>query len=151
MRYPTVEEVLSETKDIMSPSYPVDEIKVGEQKIVVPPGATTSSQDWAVTLPQDTEWADYQKELDTVKNGKERMNYRLPYKPSAKPGEKCFLVWRGKVRGWMEIVGVQHHPEGFTCSTSGAQWPPGWYLQRSGEFHPVEGLDMKGFRGIKRI
>ena len=111
--------------------------------------------DWVITLPQDIEWEDYQKELKTVSGygftSSEVMNYRLPYKPKAARGDRCWLVWRGKVRGWMKVVGVEHYPEGFQCSTTGQMWRPGWYLQRAGLFREVDGPDMQGFRGLRKL
>jgi len=108
-------------------------------------------QDWAITVPKDVNWEDYQEELIEVEDGSSVMNYRLPFNCKANSGDRCFVVHNGKVRGWQEIVGVEHHPAGFTCSTTGKQWPAGFYLQRSGKFHPVDGPEMKGFRGIRRF
>lgn len=111
--------------------------------------------DWVVTLPQTVEWEDYEKELKAVEKSKYPgdpvMNYRLPYKPKAQPGDRCFVVWRGKIRGWMNIVGVQHYPEGFQCTTTGNFWKPGWYLQRAGWFCEQDGPEMKGFRGLRKL
>ena len=107
--------------------------------------------DWIITVPQGTDWREYQKEINAVKDGREYMNYRLPYKPKAQKGDRCFILYRGIVRGWMEIVDVVYRPMGFTCTTTGVQWPEGWYLRRSGEFHEVEGhARMIGFRGVRR-
>lgn len=109
-----------------------------------------SSTSWVITLPQTVSWEDYEKELNTVKDRSQVMNYRVPFKPSAQKGDRCYLVHKSKVRGWMEIVSVLSHPEGFTCTSTGTSWPPGPYIQRSGPFHYEEGPDMKGFQGIRR-
>lgn len=106
--------------------------------------------DWIITLPQECKWETYQLELDAVKTGLVEMNYRTPFKPSAKAGDRCFICWRGQVVGWMAVTGVTALPYGFTCTTTGVQWPPGYYITRSGPWHPVDGPDMKGFRGIRR-
>lgn len=108
--------------------------------------------DWMVTLPKAVEWADYQQELDAVADGGSALNYRIngPLK-DLEPGDRCFLIWRGQVRGWMAITGIVYHPDGFTCSTTGRRWPAGYYLQRSGPFHAVEnGPAIRGFQGVRR-
>jgi hypothetical protein len=106
--------------------------------------------DWIITLPQTVEWHDYERELAAVRDRTSVLNYRVHRPPKAmRAGDRCFLVWRGRVRGWMEIVGVVEHPEGFTCQTTGAYWRPGTYVQRAGEFHVVDGPDIAGFRGVR--
>jgi len=108
--------------------------------------------DWVVTLPQKVEWSDYERELEAVRDRSGVLNYRLMLLPlRVNAGDRCFIIWRGRVRGWMEISGVARWPEGFTCQTTGLFWPPGHYLQRSGPFHPVDGPEMRGFRGIRRF
>ena len=107
--------------------------------------------DWVVTLPQTNEWEDYAKEIEAVKDGKQVMNYRLPFKSKARPNDRCFICWRGKVRGWMRITDTRWYPGGFVCQTSGKLWPRGFYLMRSGPFYALDGPEMKGFRGIRRI
>lgn len=105
--------------------------------------------DWVITLPQKIEWIQYQNELLDVEDGQYVMNYRLPHKPSAQVGDRCFLVWRGKVRGWMHVVGIRDC--GFMCHATEKVWPEGWYLQRSGRFNYISPQpEMKGFRGIRR-
>jgi len=37
------------------------------------------------------------------------------------------------------------------CTTTGKTWPPGKYIQRSGPFHEISEVPMKGFRGIRRF
>lgn len=106
--------------------------------------------DWIITIPQTIKWMDYMEEVNAVEDGKMVMNYRLPHKPSAQVGDRCFIVWFGRVRGWMQIVGVGPR-HGFACETTGKVWPDGWYIQRSGEFHILHPQpEMKGFRGIRR-
>jgi len=107
--------------------------------------------DIIVTLPQYIEWADYQLELDAVADWSGVLNYKVP-EPSIPAGfssaERCYLLWRGAVRGWMKIVGVELKRTGFTCATSGKRWGPGVYIQRSGPFHRLaEPVFMRGFQG----
>ncbi len=108
--------------------------------------------DWVVTLPQHIEWADYERELAAVRDGTRALNYRLARAPrELRAGDRCFLVWRGRVRGWMEVIGEVTHAQGFVCGSTGQRWAPGTYLQRSGEFHPVAGPALRGFQGIRRF
>lgn len=106
---------------------------------------------WIITLPKTIPWETYQRELEIVRDGSQVMNYKLPYCPKEmKIGDCCYVTWNGRVRGWMKIVGIGER-EGFTCTTTGTHYPPGWYMQRSGEFHVVDGPDYPGFRGIRKF
>ena len=107
--------------------------------------------DWVITIPKTIEWSDYEKELKAVLSGGSVLNYRVPFRPKVMVGDRCYVVWRGRVRGWMYIVGVVNDKIGFTCETTGKFWPPGWYVQRMGTFYEMDGPAMKGFRGIRRL
>lgn len=109
--------------------------------------------DWVITVPKTVKWEDYQKELDSVAKGG-YMSYRIgtchmPIVPKVTRDDRCFVVWNGKVRGWMKALGIFDKP-GFVCSTTGTPWPSGKYLVRAGEFHVVDGPLMKGFRGVRK-
>lgn len=108
--------------------------------------------DWIITLPQTVDWEDYEKELKMVQDGSEVLNFRVPHIPKdMRPKQRCFVCWRGKVRGWMEIVGYMYVVEPWNCSTTGKEWPAGSYVRRSGPFFMLdEEPEMKGFRGIRR-
>lgn len=105
--------------------------------------------DWVVTLPQTVKWSDYEIELEAARDRKQVLNFHLPYKIAARDGDRCYVCWCGRVRGWMEVVGMKH-VDRLVCSTTGKQWGGGWYLQRSGPFHKIDGPVMTGFRGIRR-
>jgi len=106
--------------------------------------------DWIITIPKTISWEDYVKELDAVKDFNQEMNYKLPFKPKELiAGDRCFVTWNGKVRGWMFITKVSRK-DAFTCSTTGKEWPAGWYISRSGPFTYVEATDFLGFRGIRK-
>lgn len=107
--------------------------------------------DWVITVPKTVRWSDYEKELQAVASGEDALNFRLPYKPKGiAEGDRCFVVYDGYVRGWMRVVGCEERSQGFTCQTTGVEWRPGVYVQRSGAFHKVEPVPYKGFRGIRR-
>lgn len=108
--------------------------------------------DWVITVPKTVRWEDYRREIDAVADGSSVMNYRLARAPrDLKAGDRCYVTWNGRVRGWMEVVGVRKADEAWRCTTTGATWPPGTYLQRSGPFHEADGPDLPGFRGIRRF
>lgn len=106
--------------------------------------------DWVLTLPKQVEWSDYERELKAVADRSQVLNYRMAYRGSKKPGDRCFVVHQDVVKGWMEVVDVVTHEDGFRCTTTGEWWRPGHYLQRSGPFHPVDPVPMKGFQGVRR-
>lgn len=108
--------------------------------------------DWVVTVPKTTSWSDYEQELKAVVDGDQIMNYRVHLFPKEmRVGDRCFVVHDGSVRGWMTIVGLVSSPKPWRCTTTGHVWPEGNYIQRSGVFHPMKGLEMKGFQGIRKF
>ena len=105
---------------------------------------------WLITIPKTTSWETYQKEIDDVASGELVMNYKTRYFPKEmRVGDRCYVVWNGKVRGWMQIVKLLDFPRRWVCETLGEVWPAGKYIQRSGDWHPVDGPAMTGFRGIR--
>jgi len=108
--------------------------------------------DWVVTIPKVYKWKDYQKELDAVRDGKSVINYKVRAFPQdMKIGDRCFIVYDGKVRGWMRIVGMKKFDREWFCQTTGHAWPAGKYIQRSGRFFKVDGPEMRGFRGVRKL
>lgn len=106
---------------------------------------------WVVTAPKKTKWETYEQEIAAVASGDLVMNYKTRYFPKdMQLGDRCYIVWNGRVRGWMEIVGFINFPRPWICTTTGERWPAGKYIQRSGEWHPVDGPEMIGFRGIRK-
>lgn len=107
--------------------------------------------DWVITIPKTVPWEEYQKELDFVEENKDvLLNYRLPYQPKAKPGEMCYVVHDGYIRGWMAIKKVGYFI-GFQCTITAEEWPDGHYIQRGGKFHKIDPVKMTGFRGIRKL
>jgi len=110
-----------------------------------------SEHSWILTVPKTVSWVDYQRELDAVADGSVVMNYRAAQIPrDMRAGDRCYVVHDGRVRGWMDVVGVVLKSEPWRCTTTGCVWPAGKYVQRSGPWHPVDGPAMQGFRGIRR-
>lgn len=103
--------------------------------------------DIAITIPMHVAWEDYQMELDRAADG-ETMNFKVSGMPKASPGDRCYVVHRGYVRGYMIISGLSE--EGFTCTTFGHRYD-GKFIQRTGPFYPVEPIPMRGFQGFRYV
>lgn len=103
-------------------------------------------KDIIVTLPKNILWSDYEKELATVKNGDSVMNFKVNHFPKTNIGNKCYVVHNGIIKGWMKIVGMKE--KDFECSTTGRKWS-GKFIERSGPFHTMEPIQMKGFQGFR--
>lgn len=101
-----------------------------------------------VTVPRHIEWQKYEEELAAVASG-DIMNYRVAAKPNVQKGDKCYIVYRGLIRGYMIVHDVIYRSEVFKCTTTGEVWRPGWYIQRTGLFHRIEPVEMKGFQGFR--
>lgn len=101
-----------------------------------------------VTLPSNVEWSDYEKELERVKNYDEVMNFKVYNFPKGiKRGDKCYIVHRGYVKGWMKIMGFSEKK--FTCTTTGRDFN-GKFIERSGPFHYIDKkIPMRGFQGFR--
>ena len=102
--------------------------------------------DVIITLPKTVKWEDYEKELETIKDGTQVMNFKVNHLPKTKEGCKCYLVHDGYIRGWMTIVGLVE--DDFTCTTTGKEWS-GKFIQRAGQFNYIDPIPMKGFRGFR--
>jgi hypothetical protein len=102
--------------------------------------------DIIVTLPAKIKWEEYQKELDLVLDGTSIMSFKVPVMPKCIAGDKCFLVHKGYVVGFMIIVGVSSKE--FSCTVTGKKWK-GIFVERSGPFYPIKPFIMKGFQGFR--
>ena len=105
--------------------------------------------DIIICIPRSVPWSEYQKELDKVATGKYLLNYRVSKKPQKlNVGDRCYIIHNNILKGWMKVVGINKCSE-FTCNTTGKKWSEGWYIQRTGEFHPVEPKHILSFRGYR--
>jgi len=103
-------------------------------------------RDIIITLPKSISWDDYEKEIEAVKDGSQVMNFKVNALPKTSKGNKCYIVHDGVIKGWMEIVGLSK--KDFTCSTTGREWK-GNFIERSGPFHYIDPVPMKGFQGFR--
>jgi len=92
-----------------------------------------------ITVPKTIKWSEYLKEIEKCRDYKEVMNFKV--------GDRCYVTHNGIVKGWMEVVGFS--TRGFDCTTTGQDWSDGNYVQRSGEFHGIESVEMKGFQSYR--
>ena len=100
----------------------------------------------AVTVPKSIKWKDYEKELKAVEDYSQVMNFKVPSIPkNIGYIKRCYVVYDGYVRGWQEVVGYQTDAE-FDCTTTGKNWS-GKFIQRSGPFHYIDPIPVKGFMG----
>lgn len=110
-----------------------------------------SNRAWNITIPKTTSWDQYEAELVAVKDGTMSLNYKTRYFPKEMQiGDRCYVTWNGRVRGWMKITDMVENDQKWVCQTTGTVWPPGKYIRRSGPWHPVDGPEMTGFRGIRK-
>lgn len=101
-----------------------------------------------ITLPSNINWFDYEKELKKAVNYEYVLNFKVHNFPKGiNKGDKCYIVHKGFVKGWMEIVGFSEEP--FQCTTNNKKWS-GKFIQRSGPFHYLqEKIPYKGFQGFR--
>jgi len=107
---------------------------------------TLEKRNVIITLPSKIEWSDYEKELDAVKDESQVMNFKVPFLPKHKP-EKVYVCYRGNIVGWMKCCGTVDG-KSFDCTATNKHWE-GKFIQRTGEFHKIEPIPMKGFRGFR--
>lgn len=105
-------------------------------------------RDIVITIPKSISWKDYEKELAAVKDGSMVLNFKTANFPNTKVGNKCYIVHDGEIKGWMKIVGMDEKE--FTCETTGKTWK-GKFIQRSGPFHYIPPIEMKGFQGFRYV
>lgn len=100
-----------------------------------------------ITLPSSIEWNDYEKELKTVEDESQVMNFKVPFLPkNIKDIKRVYLVYKGNIVGWQKFVGTSEQP--FKCTTTDKKWD-GKFLQRTGPFHKIEPIACVGFRGFR--
>ncbi len=105
-----------------------------------------------ITIPKKIGWDDYEKELKMAFDFTHEMNYKIGFWPKVQPGQKCFVVHDGQIKGWMQITAIGKIKSGFVCTATGLKWAAGIYIKRSGPFNLLlNKIEMKGFRGLRYI
>lgn len=101
--------------------------------------------DIIITIPKKIKWSDYQKELKIAEEG-EILNFKVSNFPKVVEGDKCYICHNGNVLGYHLISGLKEY--NFKCSTTGREWK-GKFVQRTGKFHKIEHIPMRGFQGFR--
>lgn len=100
-----------------------------------------------ITLPSSIKWEDYEKELKTVEDETQVMNFKVPFLPkNILYIKRVYLVYQGNIVGWQKFVGTSDKP--FKCTTTDKNWE-GKFIQRTGPFHKIEPIPCKGFQGFR--
>lgn len=105
-----------------------------------------------ITIPKTIKWEDYVKEIEAVRDETMEMNYKVSSKPGrVSAGDRCYICHNGFIKGWMRISSIEFR-QSFDCATTKNHWDAGWYVSRSGEFHPLNPeVPQKGFMGYRYI
>lgn len=101
-----------------------------------------------VTWPKTRPLRSYLRELARAADGDQVINFRVPGHPPVKPGERCYMVHDGFVRGYNTVLRVEHRAAGeVTDPVTRRPWPAGWYVVRDPVWHALEKpVRMDGFR-----
>lgn len=101
--------------------------------------------DILITLPAKIKFSEYQKELNESEKGGV-LNFKVSFLPkNSKIGDKCYLIHRGYIIGYMYISGFSN--KSFICSVTAKKWT-GNFIERSGKFYKIPvPVKHKGFQG----
>lgn len=101
-----------------------------------------------ITWPRSRTLDDYLTELRGAVLRGEVINFRVPSKPKVYPGDRCYIVHDGAVRGWNEVIEVRERDEVRNVKTGGT-WPHGIYIVRDPRWLwlPEPFPPMRGFQG----
>lgn len=103
--------------------------------------------DIIITLPRSIPWGIIQKEFKAVENGlPDVINFKVPSFPDIKPGERCFVLYDGFVRGYHLVHRLWEGQ--FQCDITGLPYK-GKFIQRTGRFHRIDPIPMRGFQGFR--
>lgn len=105
--------------------------------------------DIIITIPKTTSWEDYKKEIQACEASEETMMcYKVRYTPlNSKIGDRCYVVYCGKIIGWMNICYIGWLDR-WKCTTTQELMSDNYYICRNGKFHYLEeDIPMKSFRG----
>ncbi len=137
------------------PAAEITRLKKNLKKVkgsVLPEPQEETTNDWVITVPKTVDWKTYEKEIATVVDGESEMNFKVPpHFKSAQKGDRCYVCHDGQVKGWMLVTGLERYDQNWECTTTGKIWTAGTYLKRSGPFHKIEPISMKGFQGIRKF
>lgn len=105
--------------------------------------------DIIITIPKTTSWEDYKKEIRACETSEDTMMcYKVHNTPlNSKVGDRCYVVYCGKIVGWMNICYIGWLDR-WKCTTTQELMSDNYYICRNGQFHYLEeDIPMKSFRG----
>ena len=103
------------------------------------------SKDIIITIPKSIKWEEYEKELLAAEKG-EVLNFKVNNFPKTSIGNKCYVCYNSNIIGYHIISGLSD--KSFDCTTTGQNWS-GKFIERTGEFHKIDPIPMKGFQGFR--
>lgn len=103
-----------------------------------------------ITWPKSRPLESYLAECERANGRSHFINFRVPRLPRCRfPGQQCFVVHDGYIRGWQYVVDCVHKGDHqVTDPLTGAYWPAGYYIVRDPTWHGLrQPIEMKGFQG----
>lgn len=121
---------------------------------------TEYGRDFIVTWPKSRPLGSYLDELRKAEAAGQQINYRLPSRPAIDSlvhptGRRirCYMLYDSLIRGFNNIQAIAYREVGEVArvrsDAMSGYWPAGNYLVRSPVWHPVEPIEMRGFRGYR--
>jgi hypothetical protein len=105
--------------------------------------------DIVVTWPKSRTLDDYVTELAKAKDDGKVINFRVANRPNVQPGDRCYMVHDGAIRGWTKVLEVRRSRIVVNVKT-GEHMAPGLFIVRDPEWHALdEPIPMKGFQGFR--
>ena len=101
--------------------------------------------DIVITIPKSIKWSEYEKELSAAADG-DTLNFKVNFLPKTSVGNKCYVCYNNQVIGYHVISGLSKKT--FKCTTTGNDWS-GNFIERTGIFHRIEPIPMRGFQGFR--
>jgi len=103
--------------------------------------------DIVVTIPKTVNWSDYEKELEAAEKGS-ILNFKVRAFPKTSIGNRCYICYNDNIIGYHFIS--KFSEKDFQCQITGKFWQ-GKFIERTGKFHKINPVPMKGFRGYKYL
>ena len=114
--------------------------------------------DICITWPKTRPLESYLIELDRAIALHRTINYRVSSQPKkVTPGDYCFVVHDGYVRGYNVITGVNYYNDDVISRVPSdplwpGGWPAGWYVVRAPDWHElIDPVARKGFQGYRYV
>lgn len=105
-------------------------------------------RDLIITWPKTRSLDSYLEACEAARVHAEVLNFRIHNPPTEwHEGMRVYVVHARAVRGWHQLLDVCRRGYREVRDPGGGWWPPGTYLVRHAEWHPIEPIPMRGFQG----